>query len=142
MALNELSDQLTKEVSSIESVINRLNLGITASVFAEQWFSEDGLISDDWSLTYGRLASGWGFSIEHVHTDENFPSDDCQTYSTWAFKDAPREKRLAAVEKIPALLDALVKKSSEVANQITEKVGYVKGLAATLSPVKPQGKGK
>lgn len=136
-ALNKLSDELTKKVAEVEDAINRLNLGISAHVDIQYWGSEDGLESSAWRLAYGKESGKWGFVIEYVSENLNWP--DAGKHESWLFKDSPREKRIRAVEKIPELIGALVKKSNEVAEEIGRKVSYTQSIAATLPLAKPEG---
>jgi hypothetical protein len=136
-ALNKLSDQLTKKVAEIEDTINRLNLGVTADVRIESWANEDGTSSSVWRLAYGKESGKWGFVIEYLSENLNL-GPDAESYESWPFKDSPREQRIRAVEKIPMLLEALVKKSNEVAEEISRKVSYTESLAATLLIAKPE----
>lgn len=140
--LNELSDQLTKEVSEVELTVNRLNLGVSTHVQFESWGTEDGSRSGVWRLAYGKFAGKWGFFVEHVAEDLNLHPDDTNEYEAWLFKDAPREKRLKAVESIPLLLAALVKKADEVASQINDKVVYAKDLSSKLAQPSRDGSSK
>jgi hypothetical protein len=140
VTLNDLSDQLTREVASIESTINQLNLGISASVTFETWSDDTGMISDLWRLAYGRSSNKWGFLVEHLNENLNYPEEG--DLEAWPFKDAPREQRLKAVGKIPELLDLLVKKSSEFASDVTSTVGYVKALAVGFEQSKPESSRK
>jgi hypothetical protein len=130
-SLNELSDQLTREIAEIESTLNKLNVGITACVDVESWADEEGLVWNTWRLAYMKEAGKWGFVIEHLNGHHHFPEDD--DYEKWLFKDAPREHRLRAIENIPLLLEELVKRSKTVASDITGKVSYAKSLAASFS---------
>jgi len=135
-ALNKLSDDLTKKVAEIEDTINGLNLGVTANVQIESWSDEEGTSSSRWRLAYGKQSGKWGFVIEYLFEDHlSYANDE---YSSWPFKDSPREQRIKAVEKIPQLLEALVKTSSEVAEQISSKISYTESLAATLLAAKPE----
>lgn len=136
--LNELSDQLTQYVNDIEASVNKLNLGVTANVKTEHWSDEDGLRSTIWRLSYEKMSKQWGFAVERL-TEDIDQGPEAGTYDSWAFKDAPREHRLQAVEKIPALLDALLQKSKEVASEISTRVNYAKSLAATLNQQKTDG---
>jgi hypothetical protein len=130
--LNELSDKLTAEVSEIEDTINKLNLGITAYVVFEAWSDDTGLERGAWRLEYGKLMGKWGFIINYS-TEDLGRGPDNEFTENWLFKDSPREKRLRAVEKIPELLAALVKKSDEVATELNTRVKYVQDLATSFS---------
>jgi hypothetical protein len=135
-ALNKLSDQLTKEVAEIENTINLLNLGVTANVTIELRSYEEGTSSSCWRLAYGKEAGKWGFVIEYIIEDVNDPF--AGSYESWPFKDSPRDKRVRAVEKIPNLLEALVKESNELAEEISRKISYTQSIAATLLIAKPE----
>ncbi len=135
-ALNKLSDQLTKEVAEIEDTINRLNLGVTANVRFEHWSNEEHTSYSSWRLAYGKEGGKWGFVIEYVSEDLEDPF--AGSHDTWPFKDSPRDKRIRAVEKIPDLLEALVKQSNELAEEISRKISYTQSIAATLLVAKPE----
>jgi hypothetical protein len=53
----------------------------------------------------------------------------------WLFKDAPRELRLAASDKIPEVIEALAKTASDTTKQVQEKTKQVRELAAALDQV-------
>ncbi len=130
-ALNELSDTLTTQVGQIEAIVNALNLGVRASVQVETLsLSEDHFCRSWLQLGYGKSGNKWGFIVEELFQDLNNPDGD--DYDCWPFKEAPREFRIKAVDKIPELLEALVKKSAEVASDITKRVEYAKDIASNL----------
>lgn len=129
--LNELSDQLTKEVEIVESALNRLNLGIRAHANVETLDATDDGLYNHWiRLAYGRSRNGWGFLVEEL--TENIDCPDMDRCETWSFKEAPREFRIKVVDKIPALLEALVEKANEVAANIKSTVGTAKELVANF----------
>jgi hypothetical protein len=137
-ALNSLSDQLTKQILDVEAVLNRSGIGLTASVTTETWSDERGDQYDIWRLCYEKYAGKWGFTIEHLSGVEGF--DDSQSCETWPFKEAPREHRLKAVDKIPELIDALVQKTKEFASDVSAATSYAEALAATFSKADATGK--
>jgi hypothetical protein len=138
--LNVVSDELTTHVSAIEVVLNKLNLGVRAHVVAQSSSNIDGSITNYVRLAYGKSSGKWGFVIEQFTDDQNW--DEFLNFESWSFKDAPRELRIVAVDKIPELLEALVKSSGEIAAKMTKKVGYTKELAAHLASPSPQGSKK
>lgn len=129
--LNESSDLLTKHVARLESIFNSFNLGVEARVQIESWSEEDGY-GETWQLAYCKTRTRkWGFMIEL--TCEQFNSIEAGSFESWPFKDAPRDARLKAVEKIPSLLAALVEKADEVAGEISAKSSYAQSLISSLS---------
>ena len=135
--LNTISDEFTKQVSAIEDTLNSLGLGIRAHVVVSSYTSLCGDITKYLRLAYGKSGRKWGFIIEQFTDDQNLP--DYDDFESWPFKDAPRELRINVVDRIPELLEALVKKSSEIATKMTAKIDYTKELAARLIPSTPQG---
>jgi hypothetical protein len=129
--LNSLSDELNKQVSDVESAVNKMGIGLTANVNTETWSDDRGEKYDIWRISYERHAGKWGFTIEHLWGHEGY--EDSAELERYAFKDAPREHRLRAVEKIPDLIDALVKKSKEFATDVSAVMSYAQGLAAAFS---------
>ena len=129
--LNSLSDQLNKQILDVESAVNKMGIGLTAYMNTESWSDERGERYDIWRICYEKHSSKWGFTIQHLWGLESY--DDSQDSETWAFKDAPREHRLKAIEKIPDLIDALVKKSRDFAADISGVMSYAQGLAAAFT---------
>lgn len=131
-SLNQLSDELTKQVCTIEETLNKLNLGVEAHVNGPNLFeSEDALYTHWIRLGYGKLSGKWGLVVEELTEDVQNPDRD--SCNSWAFKDAPRDFRMKVVDKIPALLEELCKKSVEVATEINEKVQFARNLTSTLT---------
>ena len=137
-SLNDLSDQLTKEIAKIESTLNGFGLGVEASVVVAVSSSDDGRYSTTWRLRYGKQGRRWGFLIERVSEDASDQSQD--EFESWLFGESPREHRIEAVTKIPELLDALLKKANYLKATIEGKVSYASGLAARISQAAPKGK--
>jgi hypothetical protein len=135
--LNAVSDEFTKQVSTIENTLSRLNLGIRANVVVYSSSNMEGTVTKYLRLGYGKSGGRWGFIIEQFTDHLNW--DDYEDFESWAFNDAPRELRIDAVDKIPELLEALVKKSGEIAAKMTKKTEYTKALAARLALTSASG---
>src|SRR5437867_3309110 len=93
--VNDLTDKLTQEVAGIETVVNRLNLGVETSVHIESWSDEMGDHSGLWRLAYGKNAGKWCLFIEYL-TEDHHEGPMADTYEAWPFKDAPRDARIKA----------------------------------------------
>ncbi len=132
--LNELSDRLTAHVAEIETTINKLNLGVSATVETESKTDPASLATYVVRLGYDKIAGKWGFIIEDFIAE-----DDENTYRVWAFKDAPRDLRLKVVERIPRLLDALVTTSIKLASEISNKIALANQMASSFKLSGPAG---
>jgi hypothetical protein len=132
--LNELSDELTKQVAHVETAINRLVLGVNASVVFNTVVDEEGTWEERWRLAYGKEEGRWGILIERI-----LESGGVERWDSWRFKDAPREQRIRAVDSIPELIEALVMQSDAFASKITEKVELAKRIAATVNQPRKVG---
>src|ERR1017187_7227850 len=118
--LNEQTDQINKTISAINRKLAKLNLGI------EIWLDEPLLSPDPWVeddngvmcrdafyLGYGRLGDTWELLAKEV-TEEIKHDDEGREYIEEFGRDrraswlkGTRNARLAALEQLPELLDAL-----------------------------------
>lgn len=137
--LNNLSDELVKQVAGIEASLNKFNLGVSTYVVVSSSADEEGLWSQNLRLAYGKDGGKWGLIIERVTEDLRYGPEDTE-YESWPFKDAPRELRLKVVDKIPLLLQALIKESEEVATQVRDAVAFTTDLAISFAQSSPESK--
>jgi hypothetical protein len=130
--LNQLTDDLTKQVAQIESIINALNLGISEWVVVDESFDPMSEWTDNTRLLYDKNEDGkWGLAIEKY--EEHIQNPDLRrNYNAWAFRDAPRKLRLRAVAYIPALLGDLVKQSEELSKETAATLSLAKDIASNL----------
>lgn len=127
--LNAVSDELGKWISALDAALKKLNLGIST------WITIDGGENpengDYWRrrLGYEKVAGKWGIAISDSFGNEH---TEYESSEEWLFNDAPRRLRIEAVEKLPELLDALVREADKAAEQIKIKVAYAQDLAAAV----------
>jgi hypothetical protein len=134
--LNQLSDRLSEQVAELENGINKLNLGVRATVDVEA-SAVDNLVVLCLRLGYDKVGGQWGFCI-----DRFIESDPEDTYEKWSFKDAPRDLRLKVVDRFPQLLDEMVNTSLKLASEINDKISLAKGLVSLLPQPSPTGSKK
>jgi len=123
--LNSVSDELGRAISAIDLVLQRLNLGVPSWVrvtgysdeFANYQYREIG---------YSKINNKWGIALRTRQGNEN---DDDERSESWSFNDAPRWQRVEAVEKIPDLMDQLVKEAEATTKRIKDKIDHAKHLA-------------
>lgn len=138
-SLNEASDQLSKQVSAIESAINEFKLGIwgwvRTPILTESELSDPDqeghqyLLEYCHQLGYGKHKGKWGLLVSYgwVASDES---------EIMFLRDAPRDVRIKAMDRIPDLLDVLAKEMSSVTQEASKKASEAKELAAALNTKK------
>jgi len=130
-SLNTASDELTRAVAVLDEALRKLNIGLTAWViFAKIVVEEYPEIYDSQQIGYCKVNGTWGIALRHISGDEE--RGEHNEDGPWLFSDASREMRLQAVEKIPELIEALVKEASETTRKIQEKTKQVRDLADAI----------
>ncbi len=140
-ALNEASDRVSKQIAEVESALGALRLGVRAWVLVES--SQESVESEDvrtkerkytslthfLSLGYTRHKGKWALVVAEGY--EEF-SDDEDPNRITPLLEARRDVKLAAVEKIPALLKAIEEEGAKVAQEATKQAEHLKHIAAGL----------
>lgn len=85
---------------------------------------------------YDRFGSEWGLGIRERSGHDAYP--DSENSHTWRFNSAPRKARISSVDKLPELLDALIKEATRTARRLREKTSEVAAFAATLNIAPPK----
>jgi hypothetical protein len=142
--LNSVTDQVSEIVKSVEkTLVEELNIGIEASVkFHAEPAAEEG-VSREHFLSFNRVGSA-GYRL-HVATravrDSQQFSGSSQTSETsnWEqvlWPSCSREMKLRAFDKLPELLDRIIKNAEgllqtaeHAAARIKELVGDIDGCA-------------
>ena len=128
--LNTISDQLGQTVAELDAALKRLNLGLTT------WtsFCSGGDVPHWWSddIGYAKIDGKWGLAIRSISGNYEFPEYD-KIIGEWLFNDAPRALRLQAVDKIPDLLEALVKEVADFTEKLSVKLKQSQELTAAIS---------
>lgn len=135
--LNEVSDRLSKALADVESALSAYKLGVSAWVELgrEKELSEPESDGRRYECTvvhllgYGKHNGKWGLLID-AYCEETFdPSDPDKAQF---LRDAPRDTRLAAAEKLLDLLKELTKEASKAAEQAAKKAEEARQIAAGL----------
>ncbi len=135
--LDSVSNQLSQQITEIESALNDLHFGVWA------WLRDDPLDVEEVSevgtngqrssvhhiqqLGYGKHKGKWGFLVASG-TQESWGADVTITF----LQDAPREIKLRAIERIHKLLDILAEGLNRVTQKTTEKVMEAREIATAL----------
>jgi hypothetical protein len=129
--LNAVSDQLGKTIVQLDSSLKKLNLGVSAwvTISSNEW--PDGSWASD-QLGYDKIDGEWGIGIRKV--SGSYTHEECGENSTeWLFHTAPRTLRIAAIEKIPELIDELTKQADATTKKAIAKLDQANQLAAAIN---------
>jgi hypothetical protein len=137
--LNAASDEFGKSINEIDTALKKLNLGV--SVWVE--VRSKGInptTGDFWQgadqLGYSKVSGRWGICVRTIGEDIQDP--DHSSCEEWLFNDAPRALRLAAINKIPSLLEALLKAAAETKEKIQARLADVQAVAAVVKNPLPE----
>jgi hypothetical protein len=129
-SLSAAADEFGKPVAEIDLALERLNLGLLT------WEKVSGGDDDDldwWErdVGYARIRRQWGLAIRKINGNHNHPGEE--RVEEWLFNDAPRSYRIEALDKLPDLLEHLIKNSDKTAKKLREKVVEAQELATAIT---------
>jgi hypothetical protein len=127
--LNKSSDELTSAVGLLDAALQKLNVGLAAWVTFAEWADEHGSTGSREQVGYEKVNGKWGISLRV----SNWDMDMEEIHGPWLFTDASRELRLAAVDKLPALVQELNRKATETVKKVQEKTEQTRTLIAALA---------
>jgi hypothetical protein len=127
-SLNAASDELTKTVDVLDEALRKLNIGLTLWVTISTWSEEERAGEDQ--IGYCKVSGKWGIALRYIWGFHAASLDEVD--GLWLFNEAPRDLRLAGVDKIPELIEALGKEASETTKQVQEKTKRVRELASVI----------
>ena len=133
--LNASSDKLSSNIASLEAELKKLSLGVSSFVIFEDRVPRHSLFYDFDKLRYSKVNGKWGFVIETLAGHEE--ADDHRVHEIWPFNEAPRGKRVKAVDFIPELLDKLAKDATTMVEEVDQRCEAVAKIAEAISPAKP-----
>src|SRR5207249_9207218 len=120
------SDELTKVVGVLDEALRKLNVGLPVWVTVSRW--EDELRRGQDEIGYCKVNGKWGIALCRSWNDDAGGEDTIE--GLWHFNDAPREVRLAGVDKLPEVIEALSKEAIETTKKVQEKTKEVRELAS------------
>jgi hypothetical protein len=135
-ALNDASDLLTSEIVNVESALNDLRLGLEVwievsrgkEIFTTTDSKEESALTRVLWLGYAKYSGRWGLFTEET-LDEVEPDD---VRYLVALRDAKREVRLVAADKIPILVEKIQRDAEKTAQETIDKAAKLKDFAASL----------
>jgi cell division septum initiation protein DivIVA len=130
-SLNAASDELTSSVKILSDSLKKLNVGLTVWVVFRTRIDDVPHLYDHDEIGYCKVGGEWGIALRSVNG--NLARDEHNTESLYLFNDAPREMRLAAVDRLPALIEALAKEAFNTTKRVQQKAQQVRELAQAIS---------
>ena len=132
-ALNTASEDLSKVIRRLDASLKKLALGVSA------WVPVSGTSDETqyWTveLGYAKVDSKWGLALREV-TGYHLDADD-ESEEVWAYNEAPRTQRAEAVEKIPDLLEKLLRHTQETTREFTEKIEQANDFTTVVAELTP-----
>lgn len=136
--LNSISDQFNEQIKTIEDAVGSYNLGVSAWAHAckvqEESWSDDGAcykFTRDISVGYEKENGKWCLMVASWISD-------FEHSEKWILRDAPRERRMQALDGIPALLEKLIAEATKLASEVAAKTAQARALAESIKPRKGQ----
>jgi len=128
-SLNAASDELTKVVALLDEPLKKLNLGLTVWVTFRSRAVEEWEYDDD-QIGYAKVNGKWGIALQRIWGDNRAAHYDGE--GPWLFNDAPRDMRVAGVDQIPEVIEALGKEAFETTKKVQEKTEEIRSLASVI----------
>jgi hypothetical protein len=130
-SLNTATDQLAKSVNDLDVLLKRFGFGIPVWFTFNQKAEEPYYDNED--IGYAKIGGRWGISIRTfrgIAERGNLPEIE-----QWLFNESPRHLRVAAAEKLPELMEALVATATNMEKRIIEKTADVQAVTETMAMV-------
>jgi len=127
--INAVSDELSRPVASLERALKGLNLGVACwTVFAEWGDGYDFLRQ---YVGYAQVNGDWCIAIQTSQGQESHPEESND--DIWKFNESPLHLRVKAIDKLPDLVEALVKTADATADRLKKKVEPAQELADAVN---------
>jgi hypothetical protein len=127
--INAVSIELLRSIASLEDAINRLNVGVAC--WTEFNEGSDGAYWWRESIGYADVNGKWCIAIQKSQGSEYDPERSSE--KTYEFNHAPRYMRVKAVDKLPDLIEALVKATDATTERLQKKVTPTRDLAVAVN---------
>ena len=129
--LNEGSDLVSQRIAQLESALNELKLGVAAWVEIRVWEQmldepTGQTIECEKRLGYDKYNGKWGFVLSQGH-----PAFD--DYEQVFLRDATRDDRLEAVEKLPRLIQELEAEARKLDKKVASSAKAVQSMVEAIA---------
>jgi hypothetical protein len=131
-SLNTASQELSKVIDVLDEALKKLHIGLTVwSAFRYRDVEQPEYDQDE--IGYSKVDGTWGITLRRVWG--NLERDEEHESGPWHFNDAPRNLRLAGVDAIPNLIEALFNEAVATTKQVHAKTEKVRELASVIERI-------
>lgn len=122
------SHQFSKPFAEIERAIKELNLPV---VTWQKVVEGEDNYGGYWSreVGYARSRGYWGLALRSVRGHHSWEEDEIEQ---WPFDEAPGSLQLEALDKLPDLLEAIIKNADKTTKKLEEKTPEAQDLAQAI----------
>ena len=126
--LHQATNEFSQVTAPIDDLLKQLNLGVECWVRVNKWSGDEGTATIH-EIGYTKVSGQWGVALRSFDVGV---MGDREHDELWRFNDGPRMMRLDAVEKLPDLLEELVKKADKFTRQMQEGTQTASHVIAAL----------
>jgi hypothetical protein len=142
VALNEATEQFTAVTAPADELLKKLNLGVDCWVRYRTSEYDNGN-KRHFEIGYAKINGRWGMALRTLNDEPDEP--EYTNIERWAFNEGPRGMRVDAIQKLPELLDELVKKAEKATRKLKdgtetarEVMGALEKAATEAGVLKPK----
>jgi hypothetical protein len=128
--LNTASDELGVSISTLDKVLQKLNLGIPSWVRISGEDEDNGPY-DLKLIGYAKVGNVWGIALRTMNGHNHYPEDHHE--ETWLFNDAPRSLRIEALPRLPELFNQLLRDVDLATKRVKEMASFANEFALHMS---------
>lgn len=125
------SDLVHRSVTTLNLALAKLDLGIPAWVKIRGNDDDgDGNFWHEW-VGYAPVGQEWGLALSETKGNHRSPdqTDDVE----WAFHKAPRSLQISALDKLPDLMEELIKVTDKTSKKLDSKLDEVREYAKAIT---------
>jgi hypothetical protein len=129
--LGTKTHQFSRIITELERVLAKLDLNIEA--WEKLRGSDDDGRGNYWHewVGYAKVRERWCIGLSETRGNHNDPEDAID--KTWCFDEGPRNLQISAIDKLPDLLEALIKAADKTSRKLDEKLGQVREYSTAIT---------
>jgi|ERR1051326_868427 hypothetical protein len=128
--LNTASDNLGSSITSLDSALRKLKLGIESWLTFRTFHADPSGSPPHDDIGFAKIGGKWGLALRSVDGSED-PSEP-PDIELWPFNDAPRMLRIRAIDRIPDLLEQLLADAKDAVEKINRQAQAVDVLTTAI----------